>query len=165
MESIQNDNDDLNLLAAQAAQADAHQTGAEVAQAGADQQEQEQAQATSAAELSALLQIAAGLFAPLLPSVGKIYTTETCDRIAAASVPVMDKRGWNISGWMAGWGEEIALLVVVAPVALMTFSGVKKDLEAAERAAKGAEEIGAHEGEIVPEEKAEGVEHETAPRA
>ncbi|MDO9011337.1 MAG: hypothetical protein Q7U78_05955 [Gallionella sp.] len=99
------------------------------------QQAAEQAQqiaGNEAAELSAMLSIVTGIFAPVFPSLGKIYTPDTVQRLANSFVPVMVKRGWSTGGILGRFGEELAFCAVAFPVALATYAGVKADIAAAQ---------------------------------
>lgn len=93
------------------------------------------------AELSALVQIVSGLFAPMFPSLREIYAAPACDALAAAAVPVMAKRGWSVSGLLGQYAEEVALLAVAAPMALATYQGVSADMAKAEKVQKEADKI------------------------
>lgn len=88
------------------------------------------------AELSALVQIVSGLFAPMFPSLREIYTAASCDALASAAVPVMVKRGWSVSGLMGKYAEEVTLLAVAVPMGLATWQGVTSDMEKAKEKAK-----------------------------
>lgn len=83
--------------------------------------------AGTAAEVSGLVGILAGVFAPAFPSLATLYTPEVVARVGQAVAPVFVKRGWTIGG---KYGEEMAALAVVAPLALATFHGIKADLAA-----------------------------------
>lgn len=83
------------------------------------------------AEIAGLITILAGLFAPVFPSLQKIYTPDTVNSIAAAAVPVMVKRGWSTGALLGKYAEELALAAVAVPVALATWQGIKSDVEAA----------------------------------
>ena len=89
-----------------------------------------------AAEIAALLQIMAGLAAPLFPSLAKIYTAETCNAIGQAAAPVMTKHGWSTGTILGKYAEELALLAVVAPIGFATWQGVQADIAAASKKAK-----------------------------
>lgn len=82
------------------------------------------------AELAGLITIVAAMFAPVFPSLGKIYTQETINSLASSTVPVMVKRGRSVASLLGQYAEEFALLVVAAPVALATYQGIKADIEA-----------------------------------
>jgi len=128
--------EELKALEGEAAQIDAQlaptptpEEGVQIAQPG-NQNE--------AAELSALVQIVSGMFAPMFPSLKEIYTAQSCDALAAAAVPVMLKRGWSVSGLLGKYAEEVALLAVAGPLAFATWQGVSSDLAAAAAAQKKA---------------------------
>ena len=118
--------EELKALEGEAAQIDAQlaptptpEEGVQIAQPG-NQNE--------AAELSALVQIVSGMFAPMFPSLKEIYTAQSCDALAAAAVPVMLKRGWSVSGLLGKYEEEVALLAIAGPLAFATWQGVTADL-------------------------------------
>lgn len=92
------------------------------------------------AEIVGLLTITAALFTPMFPSLEAIYTQQTIQSIASAAVPVMQKHGWNAGSLLGKYGEEFALLAVLAPVGFATYKGVKSDIEKAEKAAKAEKE-------------------------
>ena len=122
--------DDLAALEAEAAAVDA-----EIAPAAQVEQPAEAAPpvADEVAELSALISIVSGLFAPVFPSLAKIYTPDTVQSLAQAAVPVMRKHGWSTSALLGRYAEELALLAVVAPVGMATWQGIKADVAAAEK--------------------------------
>lgn len=114
---------------------------AQIAPALTPEQQAEAAQAApnEAAEIASLLQIMAGLAAPLFPSLAKIYTAETCNAIGQAAAPVMAKHGWSTGTILGKYAEELALLSVVAPIGFATWQGVQADVAAAKAKAKKAD--------------------------
>lgn len=125
--------DELEQLAAEAAAVDAANAPGQLP----IEQPAEQQQAAAhdeVAELSAIIGIVTSLFAPIFPSLTKIYTPETVGSIAGAAVPVMQKHGLSTGGILGKWAEELALLAVVAPVAMATYQGVQSDIAAAAKA-------------------------------
>lgn len=98
-------------------------------------------------ELASVLQMIAGLFVPVFPSLQTIYTPETCHALASAAVPVMLKRGWSLASVTAGWGEEIALGAVAIPLGFATWQAVKADIAQAEKLAKLADKTPAAAGD------------------
>ncbi len=104
------------------------------------QAEAAQAAPNEAAEIAALLQIMAGLAAPLFPSLAKIYTAETCNAIGQAAAPVMAKHGWSTGTMLGKYAEELALLAVVAPIGFATWQGVQADVAAAKKKSKTEEQ-------------------------
>lgn len=129
---------ELEALAGEAAQADIE---AGQSPGATDQEEGHKTTITTSievsgdevAELSGLLCMVAGLFAPLLPRVASIYTPETCAVLAAATLPVMRKHGWSVPGMLSKWGDEFALAVVVLPLGVATYKAAKEDFAAAEK--------------------------------
>lgn len=118
--------DDLDRLAAEAAAIDG--------QASAAVNPEPEAEAAAAvdvpAEVAALLQAVAGLFAPMFQSLGTIYTPDTCRRLGEAAAPVMEKYNLSVGGLFDRWGAEITLAATALPVAFATWQGVKDDLAA-----------------------------------
>lgn len=78
-----------------------------------------------AAQISGLVFALASALAPALPSLGSIYTQETCDGIGGVLGALCVKHGWNVGGKYA---EEVAAVAVLAPVGYMTFKGVSHDI-------------------------------------
>ena len=99
----------------------------------------EGAEATSAVdpakEMAAVIGVAVGLLSPALPYLPGIYTQERIQQIAAAYVPVAEKHGWNMGGWMEQWGAEIALGAVALPALMQTVQAHKAYKDAKARAA------------------------------
>lgn len=62
-----------------------------------------------------------------------IWNPETCEKVAGLTVPVLRKYPWGqrvIDFFETGAGvEEIALGVVVAPLALATYAAIKADMQ------------------------------------
>ena len=52
---------------------------------------------------------------------------------AQAIAAVCNKHGWMQGGMMGRWGEEIACVAILGPLALQTVKGVKADLAAREK--------------------------------
>lgn len=129
--------DQLDQLAAEAAAVDAANAPGQLP----IEQPAGQPQAATVdevAELSAIIGIVTSLFAPIFPSLTKIYTPETVTGIAGAAVPVMQKHGLSTGGILGKWAEELALLAVVAPVAMATYQAVQSDIAAAKAKPKEA---------------------------
>lgn len=131
---------EFQALAGEAAVVDASLNPAQPEQTAQAAQQKAQVLVSEVQELTVILQMAASLFFPLFPSLQKIYTKETCSGLAGAIVPVMVKRGWSVSGVMAGWGEEVALAIVVIPLGMATVGAVKQDMAEAEAKAKAEKE-------------------------
>lgn len=109
-------------LAAEAAELDAAS-----APPPTDAQGQPVAPVDYAAESAMLLRALVGIAAPFFPSVAKIWTDDKQRAVAAAAAPVMEKYGFTLGDFMAGWREEITLAVVAGPVILETIDGIKAD--------------------------------------
>lgn len=72
------------------------------------------------AEARALFGVVVGLAEPMMPYLPTIYTPEKLDTLAAAYVPVAEKYGWNVGGWLSEFGAEIALAAAAVPLAIQT---------------------------------------------
>lgn len=120
--------EELDALAGEAAQID--QQIAPVA-LEAEPEQPAQPAPTEAASIAALVQIMAGLFAPVFPSLQKIYTDTACQQIGDAAAPVMAKHGWTTGELLGKYAEELALLAVVAPLGFATWQGIQTDIAAA----------------------------------
>lgn len=94
-----------------------------------------------AGEIAGLVTAAVTVLAPMFPSLPTIYTPQTTQAAAAAVAAVCNKHGWAQGGLMGKWGEEIACLAVVGPLAFATYQGIAADL-AARAPAKPVERIG-----------------------
>lgn len=115
-----------------AAQAQAQaedQAAADAAQAGAD----------LAAELGALVRAAVAALSPAFPSLATIYTDATIPAAAGAVAAVCNKHGWLQGGVFGKWGEEIAALAIVGPLAVATVQGVRGDIAARKPKAQALE--------------------------
>lgn len=82
-----------------------------------------------AGELSGLMAAAVHTLKPAFPSLGEIYTEETIGAASAAVAAVCTKHGWLGGGMFGQYGEEIACIAVVGPLAFATYKGVSGDLE------------------------------------
>lgn len=93
------------------------------------------------AETAAMLGAVVALASPLLPYLPTIYTPETVQALAGAYVPVAEKHGWNVGGWLDRYAAELALVAVAGPVAIRTATAHKawKAERAAEARAKKGE--------------------------
>ena len=89
-----------------------------------------QVRAPLAEELAGLLMMLSGMASPLFPSLGKIYTPETCAAVGGAIAPVCDKYGWLQNGMGGEWGPEIMCVAVVGPIGYATVLAVKNDIAA-----------------------------------
>lgn len=100
------------------------------------------------AETAAMLGAVVALASPLLPYLPTIYTPETVQALAGAYVPVAEKHGWNVGGWLDRYAAELALVAVAGPVAIRTANAHKawKAERAAEARAKRGEPEPASQG-------------------
>jgi len=81
-----------------------------------------------ATEISQALTIISTILSPALPSLRDIYTPEATGAAGQAIAGVCNKHGWLAGGFLGQWGEELACLVVVGPLAVATYRGVSADL-------------------------------------
>lgn len=100
-------------------------------EAGAELVEQVQEEGPGLAhELGGAITMAVGMLGPMFPSVQGIYTPEVITAVSGSVAAVCDKHGWLQDGLMGRYGEEIACVAVVGPVALMTYKGIQADIAA-----------------------------------
>lgn len=92
------------------------------------EEQQEQARPDLAVEIAGLVQAAVGMLAPMFPSLPGIYTPEATQAASVAVAGVCHKHGWMQGGVMGRWGEEIACVAIVGPLAFATYQGVKSDI-------------------------------------
>jgi hypothetical protein len=83
-----------------------------------------------AQEIAGLVTVAVATLSPIFPSLKGIYTDETTAAASNAVAMVCKKHGWLSGGMMGNYGEEIACLAIVGPLAFATYQGVHDDLEA-----------------------------------
>ena len=119
----------LEALAAEAAALDRQETAAE-GPAGAPGAVPELAPAAAqSAEMLDALELAASMLPEDSPFL-KHFPKDRRAAISQAWGPLAVKRGWNLGNWLAGWGEEIAFGMALAPAVF----GVLRDLRAAKLA-------------------------------
>ena len=92
-------------------------------------------------QISGLLGMAVNIAGPMFPSLATIYTPEVIQAVGAALEPVCNKHGWLQDGIDSKWGEEIAALCVVGPIAYATYMGIQSDI-AARTPSKPPEQLG-----------------------
>lgn len=102
--------------------------------------------ANLAGQVDGLISVTIGILAPAFPSLNQIYTPETRATLAGAVAPVMVKHGWNLGDVYGKYSEEITLAMVAIPLGMATYQGVKGDIDARKKAAKG-EQPGQIQGE------------------
>lgn len=83
-----------------------------------------------AQELAGLITVATVTLKPLFPSLEATYTPEVTQAAAGAIAAVCNKHGWMQGGMMGEYGEEIACIAIVGPLAFSTYQGIRGDLEA-----------------------------------
>jgi hypothetical protein len=89
-----------------------------------------QLQPQLADELAGLIAMAVATLAPMFPSLKKTYTQEVTATAAGAIAAVCNKHGWMQGGMFGEFGEEVACLAIVGPLAFSTYQGIKGDLQA-----------------------------------
>jgi hypothetical protein len=82
-----------------------------------------------AGEIAGIVNAAVGMLAPMFPSLPGIYTPESTQAAAGAVAAVCHKHGWMQNGLMGRYGEEIACVAIVGPLAFATYKGMQQDLE------------------------------------
>lgn len=83
-----------------------------------------------AGELGGAITMAVGMLGPMFPSVQGIYTPEVITAVSGSVAAVCEKHGWLQDGLMGRYGEEIACVAVVGPVAFATYKGIQADIAA-----------------------------------
>ncbi|HYD63319.1 MAG TPA: hypothetical protein VEC35_23385 [Noviherbaspirillum sp.] len=90
-----------------------------------------------------LIQFGLSLFAPLYPSLERIYTPDKQERLAQVTGPLMAKYNLSLGAIFEKWGPEINFAIVALPLAAETAKAIKADnaarKAAAEREAKEKE--------------------------
>ena len=82
------------------------------------------------AEARDFIGFARSLFVPLYPRLEPVYTDATCDRIADAAAPVMQKYGFTLGALFGRFGPEIGLAIVLAPLVGPTLAAVRAPRQA-----------------------------------
>lgn len=84
-------------------------------------------------EIKGLATVAVATLGPMFPSLKTIYTPQVIEAAAQAIAGVCNKHGWMQGGMMGEWGEEIACIAIVGPLAWQTHQGIKADMAAREK--------------------------------
>lgn len=95
-----------------------------------------------AEELGGLIKVAVATLSPMFPSLKRTYTPEVSEAAAGAIAAVCNKHGWMQGGMFGEYGEEIACLAIVGPLAFTTYQGIKGDMAEAKAREKPPEQIG-----------------------
>ena len=93
----------------------------------AAQVQQAQAGDSLAGEFGAVASILLAVLKVPYPSLAPIWTDEAIAATSNAAAAVCVKRGWLADGFMAGYGEEAALLCVAAPLVMASAGAIKAD--------------------------------------
>lgn len=89
-----------------------------------------QLQPQLAEELAGMIAMAVATLAPMFPSLKKTYTQEVTATAAGAIAAVCNKHGWMQGGMFGEFGEEVACIAIVGPLAFSTYTGIRADLQA-----------------------------------
>lgn len=79
-------------------------------------------------DIAGAISVAVATLAPMFPSLKTIYTPEVTQAAAGAIAAVCQKHGWMQGGMFAGYGEEVAAVAILAPLALTTYQGIQDDM-------------------------------------
>ena len=81
-------------------------------------------------EITGLITVVVSMLGPLFPSLVGIYTPEVIQTAGGAIAAVCEKRGWMTGGMFGEWGEEIACVAIVGPLAFTSYQGIQSDIKA-----------------------------------
>jgi hypothetical protein len=84
--------------------------------------------ATLGDEIAGIVLSLTAVLSPALPSLKRIYTPETTKAAGAAIAAVCVKHGWLSGGLMGEWSEEISAAIIILPLSVATYQGVKSDV-------------------------------------
>lgn len=93
--------------------------------------------AALADEIAGMLMALQVSLSPALPSLKRIYTPETTAAVGSSVAAVCAKRGWLSGGLMGEYAEEFACGMIVIPLAVATYQGVKGDVDNLKESAPG----------------------------
>lgn len=82
-------------------------------------------------EIAEAITASVTLLSPMFPTLERVYTEQTVQRLSVATERVCVKRGWLQNGLFGGASDELMLAAVAVPVALSTWSAIRADLVAA----------------------------------
>lgn len=85
--------------------------------------------ASLADEIAGIVLSVTAVLAPALPSLKRIYTPETTRAAGTSIAAVCVKHGWLSGGLMGEYAEEISAAVILLPLAVTTYQGVKGDVD------------------------------------
>jgi hypothetical protein len=88
----------------------------------------DQAANQNGAQVRMILAVSVPLLGAMYPSIGVIYTDQTCDQVAMVLGPVLTKYGIDLGDMSTKWGPEIAAAMVCGPIALATYRGIQADI-------------------------------------
>lgn len=86
--------------------------------------------ATLAAEISGIIDAVVAVLNPALPSLGRIYTPVVTGAVSSGISAVCIKHGWLAGGLIGDYAEEFTAAIVILPLAVATYQGVKADIAA-----------------------------------
>lgn len=120
-------------IAAIAAEDAADVVAAPVAQPGEAVPPAEVARIDLAAEIGGIVTMLVKVMAPAFPSLQAIYTEEVTAAAAGAVAAVCQKHNWLSDGIGGRYGEELAAVIIVGPLAIQTAAAVKADIAARQK--------------------------------
>ncbi len=97
---------------------------------GAPVQEPEPLKPDLASEIEAIIMMTVATLGPMFPSLKETYTAPVTGAASQSIAAVCNKHGWLQNGMMGQYGEELACLAIVGPLAYSTYTGIKADLAA-----------------------------------
>lgn len=97
-----------------------------------------------AADIGGAIKVAVATLSPMFPSLKRTYTDEVTEAAAGAIAAVCEKHGWMQGGMFAGYGEEVAAVAILAPLALTTYQGIQEDMAEAKAKQRAKLEPPAH---------------------
>ena len=89
-------------------------------------------------EARGVIDLVLSLAAPFFPSLDKVYTEETKDRLVKSAAPLLAKYNISLLILFAKWKEEIDFAFIAAPLVLQTVRAVQTDRAARAKAAADA---------------------------
>lgn len=79
-------------------------------------------------EIAGIVLSVSAVLAPALPSLKRIYTPEASKAVGLAVAGVCGKHGWLSGGLMGEYAEEISAAIILLPLSVATYQGVKGDI-------------------------------------
>lgn len=86
-----------------------------------------------AAEIGGIVSMLVKVLEPAFPSLPGIYTPEVTAAASGAVAALCQKHGWLREGIGGKYGEELAVALIVGPLAVQTVVAVKADMAARQK--------------------------------